>query len=166
MRGTIAFALMLLLGAGAARAGEAAPVETRWYGWQIMLADAAGITLVAEGVNHDSLPLAVSGVITLAAVPALLHLVHNAPGDAGISFLIRTVPFGTGVALFFMLHPPCEDGCSELAFPVVGLLLSGAGAIADWIWLSTERLEPWISVAPIVPLDRRRGAGAALTMRF
>jgi hypothetical protein len=163
---TAAIVVGLFIAAGAARGEDAAPVETRWYGWQIMLSDAAGIALVAEGAVHNSGPLLALGVVTLAGVPALLHLAHHAPGDALTSVLVRAVPFGSSIAVFYLINPDCGDGCGELALPLIGLILSGAGAVVDWLYLSTERLEPRISFAPIVPVDRRRGAGGALTMRF
>jgi hypothetical protein len=46
------------------------------------------------------------------------------------------------------------------------LVLSSAGAIADWIFLSSDRVEPTVSLAPVVPFDRRHGGGLALTARF
>jgi len=162
---TAAIVVGVFIAAGA-RGENAAPVETRWYGWQIMLSDAAGIALVAEGAVHDSRPLLALGLVTLAGVPGLLHLAHHAPGDALTSILVRAVPFASSIAVFYLVNPDCGEGCGELALPLFGLILSGAGAVADWIYLSTERLEPRISFAPIVPVDRRRGAGGALTMRF
>jgi hypothetical protein len=166
MRGPTAFALLLVLGSAGARAGEAPPVETRWYGWQIMLADAAGVALIYAGAKNDTGGLVAAGAITLTAVPPVIHFAHHAPGDGFVSFLIRTVPFGASLALFGLLHPDCGEGCGELAIPVSGLILSGAGAITDWILLSSERVEPTVSLAPVVPLDRRRAGGFALTIRF
>jgi hypothetical protein len=162
---TVLGALALLLAAGGVRAEEGAPVETRWYGWQIMLADAAGVALIYAGAKNNIGGLVAAGAITLAAVPPAIHFAHDAPGDGFISFLIRTVPFGASLALSGLLKPDCGEGC-ELLIPLFGLVLSGAGAIADWMFLSSERVEPRMSLAPVVPVDHRRGGGLALTIRF
>ena len=166
MRATAAIALTLLLGAGAARGEETAPSETRWYGWQIMLADAAALTLISAGATKDSGGLVAAGAIMFAAVPPVIHFAHQAPGDGLASFLLRTAPFGASLAVFGLLHPDCGEGCGELVIPLLGLVGSGVGAVVDWIYLSSERVEPAVSLAPVLPLDRRRGGGLALTVRF
>ncbi len=167
MRLRLAILIVLLAGAGAARADER-PAETRWYGWQIMLTDAVGAALVYFGAQNDSTATGAIGAITLAVAPPLIHLAHHAPGDAGLSLLIRVLPFGASLALFAALHPQCGDGCGELLIPFGGLVLSGVGAIADWAFLSTEQVStPRVSLAPALPMDRRRGGvGLALTVRF
>lgn len=152
--------------ASAGRAEETSS-ETRWYGWQIILADAVGVALVAGGAKLSSALAIAGGVTTLALGSPLIHAAHHAPRDAGVSFLVRVVPFGASLALFYLLRSDyCGEGCGELAIPVFGLIGSAAGAVCDWIFLSTETPEAHVSLAPIRPADGRRGSGLALTLRF
>ncbi|HYV65636.1 MAG TPA: hypothetical protein VE964_05295 [Myxococcales bacterium] len=164
MRAALTSLALSLAVAGAARADET-PSETRWYGWQIMLADAAGGALLYAGSKGNS-AASIAGVSILVLGSPVIHLAHHAPGDAGWSVLARVVPFGASLAIFAAIHPPCGEGCGELAIPVSGLILSGVGAVADWIYLSSERVDQTVSLGPAVPFDRRRGAGLALTLRF
>ena len=162
----IAFIAALMATAATARAEDGAPPQTRWYGWQIMLADAAGIALIFAGAKGDNAAVATAGVSVLVLGSPLIHLAHHAPGDAATSLLVRALPFGASLALFGLIHPECGEGCGELAIPALGLLLSGAGTIVDWIFLSSEPVESRLSLVPAVPFDRRRGAGLALALRF
>jgi hypothetical protein len=81
VRGTASIALALVLAAGGVRAEEPAPSETRWYGWQIILADAAGVALICAGAKNNTGELIAAGTITIAAVPPVIHFAHHAPGD-------------------------------------------------------------------------------------
>ncbi len=163
--------------AGAARAeplpafappAEASAVrETRWYGWQVILADAGASALAMATMGTRS--------VAAAAVPfgmwllggPVIHLAHGSPGDALKSFLFRGVPIGIGAAVALSMRPQqCYEGCAAMVPLALGSIVSLAGAIADYTVLSTETVErPTLSIAPAVPLDRR-GSGVALALRF
>ena len=146
-----------------------APPETRWYGWQVLLADAASGALIYFGAKGDNTPLAVAGVATFFLAAPAIHLAHGSGGDAGKSFLFRTVPLavGFGIAAIMASGEDCGEGCAALLPAFAGLVGSGLGAIADWLFLSTEPVSPpRLSIGPALPMDRRRGGGLALTLRF
>jgi hypothetical protein len=91
--------------ATAARADEAqedhAPVTTSsWYGWQVLLADAASTTVVIVGINNNNNSgdtLADGGLVGLAIGAPIIHLVHRRWGAAIASAALRVaVPLAIG----------------------------------------------------------------------
>src|SRR5437763_16136830 len=76
-----------------------APPQPRWYGWQLMLADAAVGALIYFGAEKDNAPLAVAGTAAFFLAGPAIHLAHGASGDAGKSFLFRTVPLAVGFGI-------------------------------------------------------------------
>jgi len=152
-----------------ARAQEA-PAPTRWYGWQIMLADAgvAGLTLGLATLGTDSggtgVGLGIAALAAFALVPPAIHLAHGSPRDALRSFTVRAAPLALGLLLFGVTTRPgqCSEGCSQLIFPLAGAVGSGIGMIYDWVALSNEPLPP-VAVGPVLgPAGRGRGLGLAL----
>jgi len=141
--------------------------ETRWYGWQIMLADAASTTLLVIGVDRGNTAVATLGGVGLFLAGPAIHLAHDAKGDAAKSFLFRTVPLAIGLGLFAAIpNKDCGEGCSELILPLAGFALSGAGVVADWIFLSREPVPARLSLGPARSLDGRPASGLALSLRF
>jgi hypothetical protein len=140
--------------------------ETRWYGWQVMLADAAAIGLIYAGAKNDSGVLGALGVAGVLTVPPLIHLAHGSGEDAAKSFAVRIAPFGLSLAIFAAIHPDCGDGCGELFIPFAGIVLSGVGVIVDWAFFSTESVTPRLSLRPTLPMGDPRSRGLALALRF
>jgi len=158
----------LALAPAFARAQETEP-PTRWYGWQVMLADAgvAGLTLGLATVGTDSGSTGVAlGVLALSAfalVPPAIHLAHGSPRDALLSFTVRAAPLALGLLIFGITTRPgtCAEGCSQLIFPLAGAIGSGVGMIYDWVALSDEPRP--VAIAPILgPAGRGQGLGLAL----
>ncbi len=159
-----------MITAGAAQAQGAPPPqdlrEARWYGWQVMLADAASVGLIYAGAKRDDGTLMALGVAGALTLPPLIHLAHGGEGDAVKSFAVRAAPFGLSLAIFAAIHPDCGDGCGELIIPFAGIVLSGVGAIVDWAFLSTETVTPRLSLRPTVPMGDPAARGFALSIRF
>lgn len=161
----------LALAPASARAQEAQG-PTRWYGWQVMLADAtvAGLTLGLATVETDTgstgVALGVAALAAFALVPPAIHLAHGSPHDALLSFTVRTAPLALGVLLFGITTAGrpghCAEGCSELILPFAGAVGSGIGMIYDWVALSSEPV-PALAVAPFLgPGGRGQGLGVAM----
>src|SRR5512140_1816341 len=127
---------LCIVAAGATHAQEAGTRqdlrETRWYGWQVMLADAASVGLIYAGAQGDNGTLVALGVAGVLTLPPLIHLAHGSESDALKSFAVRAAPFGLSLAIFAALHPECGEGCGELFLLYSGIVLSGVGAIVDW----------------------------------
>ena len=154
---------------GRARAEEERP-PTRWYGWQIIIADGAvaGLTLGLATAGSDSgstgVALGILAASAFALVPPAIHLAHGSPRDALLSFTVRTVPIGLGFLLFGLTtrHTGCGEGCPQLAFPLFGAIGSGIGMVVDWFAFSTEPA-PAVAIGPVLgPGGRGRGLGLAL----
>src|SRR4051812_39722594 len=117
MARTAAVLLASWIAAGAARAQDAQPPgdlrERRWYGWQVMLADAASVGLIYAGAKGDNGTLVALGVAGALTLPPLIHLAHGSQGDALKSFAVRAAPFGLSLAIFAATEPDCGEGCGE-----------------------------------------------------
>ena len=172
MKRAVTALLCCSLAASAVGAQEASPPqdlrEARWYGWQVMLADAAFGTMLYFGVQGDNRGVAIAGAAGLFLAAPAIHLAHGSAPDAGKSLLFRTVPIAAGLGVYALMasHQDCAEGCSALLPLYAGLGLAGVGVVADWIFLSTDRPGPQLSLAPAVPMGHRRGQGLALTLRF
>jgi len=149
---------------------EEEPAPTRWYGWQIMIADGAvaGLTLALATAGTDSggrgVALGVLAASAFALVPPAIHLAHGSSRDALLSFAVRTVPIGLGLVLFGITtsQSGCREGCYQLTFPLLGAIGSGVGMIVDWAAFSTEPA-PAVALGPVLgPGGRGRGLGVAL----
>ena len=162
--------LACCIAAGTAQAQDAKPPqdlrETRWYGWQVMLSDAASVGLIYAGAKGDNGTLAALGIAGVLTLPPLIHLAHGAGGDALASFAVRAAPFGLSLAIFDAIHPDCGDGCGELIIPFAGIALSCVGAIVDWAFFSTETVEPRLSLRPTLPMGDPGSRGLSLALRF
>lgn len=129
--------------------------ESRWYGWQIILVDAAtvGISLAAKDGR-----VAAAGY--LGGAP-LVHLAHLEPGHAGISLAVRAVAPLAGAALGYGLLSGVDcngtrfSGCDAwIAATAIGAI-SGfvAASVVDVALLSREDV-------PIADEDRTPDARA------
>ena len=166
---TVFLAASLALAPALARGDEEQPPR-RWYGWQIMIADAAvaGLTLGLATVGTDTggagVALGILAASAFALVPPAIHLAHGSSRDALLSFAVRTAPIGLGLLLFAATtrHTDCGEGCAQLAFPLFGAIGSGVGMIVDWAAFSTEPAPP-VAIGPVLgPGGRGRGLGLAL----
>ena len=66
------------------------PVTSRWYGYQIMLSDAAAVALIFSGVQLGT--VARYGSVALyGAAPPVIHVLNKGPALAGASLLLCVV---------------------------------------------------------------------------
>lgn len=122
--------------AGEGLAEESAPKpESKWYGWQTLLADGLSYGAVMAGTAHDILmPLGFMGVAGYLAAPAAIHGVHHHPGRATASVLLRIALPATGA----MLGNSMADCSSDEGFisfcpleeTVLGVMVGMGAAIA------------------------------------
>jgi hypothetical protein len=130
--------------------------SAKWYGWQLMLADAGAFSMLLARQGWPYL-------VTYTLFPAALHGVNGQGGRALGSIGLRTIPFlVAGGAL--LLGTACREGndhpesCGDGVTPflVTAILVS---LIDDCVlaWKPTE-------VAPTTPEDRpvRKALGASL----
>lgn len=112
--------------------------QADWYGWQVMVSDAAALTSVTVAGKLDGWPadgLAVAGTALFALGGPVVHLVQQRDlGVAGSSFAVRM--FGalfTGITLM-------GPGDSSTKLPLGRKLLATAIAVAalaiDWFIFS------------------------------
>ncbi len=105
------------------------PAATRWYGYQIMLSDAASVTLLFTGS-----PGAFGGLALYAAGPPIIHVVNRQYGLAVASPLLRSVLPVVGALAGAKMESctPNEFLCG-LGGAVAGLAVGAAVAmIVDW----------------------------------
>lgn len=70
-------------------AAEPSATQTRWYGWQTLVADGLSIGTLALASSLDSTELAVLGLATFITAPLIVHMVHSNWLGAGISLTLR-----------------------------------------------------------------------------
>jgi hypothetical protein len=165
-------ALAAALGSSfAARAQEPEESSRRWYGWQIMLADAASIGIgvassaATHGPSSDS-PGHVIGQLATAGfllASPLIHAVgHEQYGRAVAAVLLRDVPLVAAA----LLRRDCanSDACPGRYYVGATLGIVGlVGVVLDWTALSWEPAPaPRVAVVPIVG----KANGAAVAVRF
>jgi len=124
------------------------PAPTRWYGWELMLSDAAFVTLAwRSGWDGGGL---IGGLIGVTLGTPLLHLA-NGNGRAGMrSIVVRSATWLTaGAALLAsaaFASTECHgDSCVTGPDPTVPLAILVAGAVfvlVDETALATVRVEP------------------------
>jgi len=127
--------------------------ETRWYGWQIILADAATVGLsLATKDGH------VAAVGYVGAAP-LVHLAHLQVGRAGISLALRVVAPLAGAALGYGLLSGVDCRQGSLSSPSSACTAWGAataiGAISGI--LAASVIDAALLAREDVPVDARRG---------
>ena len=122
----------------------------RWYGWELMLSDAAFLTLASR--YGRSGPALLGGVVGITLATPLLH-VANGNGRAGMrSIAVRSATWlAAAVALIaeMAIAPsPCHsDSCSgsfaaEAALPVAILLAGAVFVLVDDTALATVSTTP------------------------
>jgi hypothetical protein len=116
--------------------GEGPLTEGRWYGWQIILADAASMAMLFVPVPAEAGPITRGmGVTTLLIAPPGLHMLNRNPRAASVSlarlpFLLLGRLIGAGIGQLV-----CSDvSCLDTA-PLVGSMVGVAPVILyDWVY--------------------------------
>jgi hypothetical protein len=139
-----------------ASAPEDEATESRWYGWQILIADGLSIAAFASGVSGErgeGGELAVLGVVSYALVPGAIHGAHGRAGAALGSVGLRL----GGPLIGAWLGSSASDDSGQLPSEgfALGFMLGIVGAIAIDVSLLAHESVPkrdratfGISVAP------------------
>jgi hypothetical protein len=176
--------LLALVTSGRAQAAAAVPPasmttpaeerptsELRWYGWQLLVSDAATVGLLAFSLQGQANPLGAIafGVYTLA--PLGVHVAHHNPGRALLSVGLR-IALPVALATSLLRGADCQPsdfycGAGELLLGLTGGAL--AASIVDQL-VSFERNEiaspkHGLSLAPTLQ-PRRDGATLGLIGSF
>ena len=148
-------------------ADSVSPPESRWYGWQTLVADGAALTLLSVGISLESSGLAAAGLLGYALGSPAVHVGHARPLTALGSAGLRIALPATGMLLAPELGNCQHDEEPSLAScttesRVVGTLLGAAVAIAlDASWLARESVPEQpaprkLSLTPTLELARER----------
>lgn len=127
---------------------KTAEPETRWYGWQTLLADSASTTLMALGVPTQSGVPAVIGFVGYLVAPPIIHAAHSRPLAALADVGLRVgLPVIFGIVGNALCKTPDSDlGCAPQV--AVGVLLGMVTAVVvDGAALSFETVTPMQSGA-------------------
>lgn len=154
----------------------AAEEETRWYGWQTLLVDAAATSLLIASVDAQSggskaLDLGTGsgkaflglGIATYALGGGTVHLAHGSPAKAIASVGMRAVsPVLTSVVGMLVAIPSCgAGGYCALAGGLFGLV--GGAVVASIVDVAALAHEPVRPAKPglSVGFAPTRGGGTA-----
>lgn len=128
------------------------PPETRWYGWQGLIADASSLLLIGSVGSGRTIGAGL-GAIGYVTAPPIIHLAHGHPVKALASFGMRAaavaVPVGGG---FYLSDQACRHGgdmCfvgGEFFFFYTAVLMIPAALVVDDVVLAREPAPP-----PMVP---------------
>ncbi len=147
---------------------------TRWYGWQVLALDAAGLTAAISlsfnaGDSDEAQALAWGGgAATWLLGPAVVHLVHGRTRAAVSSVAVRAgLPVAGGFIGYYGVCTEANDGRFSCFVPMLGgILLGGLTAmIIDYGWLSSEeRPAPERTTGLQVGLTPRADDGFTLSL--
>ena len=151
-RALILAALFVTLLAPRARAQPVADQTPpgRWYGWQLVLADAAAAALVFVPVPVDAGPVARGvGMTALFMNGGIVHMANRNPRSASISLLRLPLLLIGRLAAAGVAELACSDvDCLHVA-PLIGSAVGIAPVMLhDWI---TARPPPRLFYAPSDP---------------
>ena len=159
----------------------AAPTETRWYGWQTLLADVGAVTLTmvaATSAGHDDDAAAlraalIGGSAFLFGGPAI-HAAHGHWQTAGISFALR---LGAPLIAAGIAMGVAADSCGQYEYDHEGCTIGPAAAafslgaltamILDASVLGRDQIPARTASTPSVAFTPlRSGGGLSLVGRF
>jgi hypothetical protein len=141
--------------------------ESRWYGWQTLVADGASLTLLAVGISLESSALSAAGLLGYALGSPAVHVGHVRPltalGSTGLRIALPATGMLLGPALGSCHHDeePSLASCTTES-RVVGSLIGAAVAIAlDASWLARDSVPEQpaprkLSLTPTLELARER----------
>jgi hypothetical protein len=154
----------------------AVPLDTHWYGWEMLLTDGAGFGVFALGMGTDaneneaSFPAVVLGLGTLAFSGPMIHAGHGSWAKAGYSFALRAAFMSLGAAIGMSTR--CDYAYDHEGCPIVNAIYGtavggGIAAFLDAVLFGHERVVRPTGNDPIlgfVPL--RGGGGLSFVGRF
>jgi hypothetical protein len=151
MRKGVLLAALLLARPALAQSDEYRPGP--WYGWQLILADAAAVTLLTVPVSAGAGPVARGTGMTAFFMNApIVHMSHRNPGSASISLLRLPALLVGGLAGVVAGGFVCQEpGCQRTAL-LLGESL-GVAPVLLFDWWSAQR--PARSIYAQRPLPAR-----------
>lgn len=126
-----------------------ANVPKRWYGWQIMLCDAAVVPQAIFAIKETSTVLYVTGGMTYMVCPLAVHLflhpAENAGWSGGARIVTPAVLAGIGYIVGYAFPLPKKEGDSPSTYGALTGSAIGVGAavLFDWFWVSREEMPLW-----------------------
>jgi len=170
---------LAVLSASAARGQEqalveaptdsAAPAARGWYGWQILMIDAASIGLLASGLSGkgDS-TAAIAGAVGFALGPALIHALHKNSSALARDLVLRVLIPAAGVGAVWSAISLEQCNLAQcLEHAIEGAVLIVVSAITAMVWDYRWSFEP--ATRPrfaVVAGPTRSGASAVFSYRF
>jgi len=127
-------------------AAKEPPTDTRWYGYQTLLADAASTALLIGAAKSETPTLAALGLGTYLIAGPVIHLANGRPKAAGTSLALRLSLPLAGAALGVGLGAATvgTGGWAGLVVLFVGAIggIAGAGvaSIIDATTLAREKV--------------------------
>lgn len=146
----------------------APPAGGDWYGWQIMVADAASIGALVVHVETDSMPVFVAST-ALYGVGPLVRTLHHDGGGWSLMRRLLFPPAGglLGLVLASVVKPrghSQSNDCGEECAGAYNMMFIGAGigavAAMAFDWFATEepppdQPAPAMAWAPVVVMTPR-----------
>ena len=129
---------------------------SRWYGWQLVLADAGAAALTLAPIDDDVRGAAVGvGMTALFTNGSIVNMANGNPKRASLS-LIRLPAFLTGRLIGFGAgHLLCtETGCKGPMQTWGGAIALGAAVVFDWVTAARPQPGAW-ALAPAGDSDPR-----------
>ncbi len=121
----------------------------RWYGWQIMLCDAAVVPQAIFAIKETSTILYVTGGMTYVVCPLAVHMFlhpqENAGWSGGARIVTPAVLAGIGYIVGYAFPLPKKEGDSPSTYGALTGTAIGVGAavLFDWFWVSREEIPLW-----------------------
>jgi hypothetical protein len=140
----------------------------RWYGLQILLAEASSIGVLALGAGIRSDGLAAIGLLGVGLSPAIVHAAHGRPGAAlgSLGLHIGLGVAGTLIGAAAASCDPSEECPAALGGAAIGLAASQIVAtVFDVASLGYEPRPEKIAVGLVLP-DRTDPSKRGLTLAF
>jgi hypothetical protein len=105
--------------------------ETRWYGWQTLIADGASFAVVAATAYNEDAYLAEVGVVGYVVAAPIVHAAHGRPLTGLASAGLRIgLPVAGALAGLAVADCSAEAHFCGLGEALAGLVAGIAGAIA------------------------------------
>jgi hypothetical protein len=178
VRIAVSLALAVLL-ASAARGQEEAPVEPPidsaapasrgWYGWQILIIDAASIGLLARGLSGkgDS-TAAIAGGVGFALGPVVIHALHKNSGGLARDLVFRVLIPAAGIGAVWLAISLEQCNLAQcLEHAIEGAVLIVVSAITAMVLDYRSSFEPASRARfAVVAGPTRSGASAVFSYRF